>query len=185
MGKIVAIIVVLIVILGGVWYVMNSGSAAPASPNPAQTTAAADALNNASGTPSGQTAGTIGGLLSMGDVTCTVDMTSASDGSGTVYVSGGKMAGDFSMTANGQTMSAHMINDGSFIYSWSDAAPQGVKMPVPAAGSTNTAPSGQQNFDPSTPVNYSCQPWTVDASKFTPPSSVNFMTLPSAAATSR
>src|ERR1700683_114218 len=53
---------------------------------------------------------------------------STNKSSGTVYVSGGKMRGDFQSSNNGKTNSSHMLNDGTFVYIWSDGQTNGIKM---------------------------------------------------------
>ncbi len=172
MTKTIGIVVAAVVVLGGAWYVMSMNASGPAAPQGAGDQGAAQ--NNA-GT------GTIGSLMAMGgSVMCDVDITGANPGSGTIYVSGGKMRGEFTVAAAGKTMHASMINDGQYIYSWTDMMPQGIKMAV-SAGS-GTSGSANQGVDASTPVNYTCNAWTADTAKFMAPSDIKFMMMGSAGA---
>jgi len=165
------IIVIVLLLLGGGAYVMMHKSAAPASmtaANPTETAA-----------PAGQT-GTLKSLLTAGTQTCT--FTSDKGASGTVYVSGGKMRGDFSSTTQGQTVNGHMILDSGYSYIWTDTMKQGFKVALPTGTPTGTP--NNQAMDINQNVTYSCKPWVADASKFTLPADITFgtLTIPNAAA---
>ena len=73
--------------------------------------------------------GTILGLLSGGkNVNCQVTYPE-NKGTGSVYVSDKKFAGDFTMKgADGKETTAHMISDGTFMYAWSSGIAMGIKM---------------------------------------------------------
>lgn len=107
--------------------------------------------------------------------------------SGTVYIGGGKMRGDFQSMDNGKTTASHMINDGQYVYVWTDGQSQGYKMSTDivkkeAAQVTMTPDnSGSSETQPSSgPVNlnqqadYSCGGWSVDSSMFTLPQGITF-----------
>ncbi len=183
-------IVALIVIIGSVWFFMGSGGSkdeqaiAPTGTTPIATTSAVEgaavqqAASPAPSTSSPTVTGTIGSLRAMtGDFTCSVTVTRATEQSkGMVFMSGGKIAGNFTATMQGKSVHASLINDGTNIYLWSDASPRGLKLPSSAA---NTSPM-LKDYEDSTPVAYTCSPWMVDASKFVPPSSITFMVLSTA-----
>ena len=180
MIKVIVGILASIVVVAGAWHFMSkSSSEATTAPTQAAGLATSTALTPTITTPTtGQAgSGNIGSLLAMsGSVMCTVTVSAAgTQSSGTIYVSNGKMHGDFTMNIAGKTMHASMINDGAYMYSWSDMIPQGVKIPISAAASTGDTTHG---FGNSTPVSYNCSPWTTDASKFVPPSNISFMTIP-------
>lgn len=115
-----------------------------------------------------------------GDHVCTFDQTvENSRSTGTVYISNGKMRGDFKsdVSASGTNMSveSHMISDGEFMYTWSSMMPTGFKMAVVQNTTADgTTPTSQQMFDANMKLSYDCDPWAVDASKFTLPSAVTF-----------
>lgn len=110
--------------------------------------------------------------------TCTYSYSDESVGKmeGTVYVSGGKMRGDYSIEgAEGKAMNGSMIYDGKYMYTWSSAMPQGMKIAVSDDMKQATSSStNQQSIDMQKKMNYSCKSWTADTSKFTPPSDVTF-----------
>ncbi len=123
--------------------------------------------------------GSIKELMARGSSECTVsNKVENSESSGTVYVGNGKMRGDFkSVTQNpAMTIESHMISDGEFIYTWSDAMPQGVKIAVSNAETAGAKQSGQQDMY-NAQVNYDCDSWRVDEKKFELPSGVEFMDL--------
>lgn len=139
----------------------------------------------------GETSETAGGIFSGslmdltargGDYKCTFDQTTAAGISqGTVYVSGNKMRGDFMTGAaqNGAMVENHMINDGTWIYTWSPAMAQGFKMSMnTATGASNAnAQMGSSYADVNQALNYDCDAWNADASVFIPPVGMNFMQL--------
>jgi hypothetical protein len=123
------------------------------------------------------TKGSLRSLLAIGKNTmCT--FTSAHEGvtsSGTVYIGAdGNMRGDFnsSTTAAGNINSSMIMKDG-ISYVWSGA--QGMKMNAQVTPPTNT--STEQAVDLDAQVDYECNDWNRDDSKFTVPTSVNFIDL--------
>ncbi len=159
-----------IVIVGGSVYVLTQDKSA------ATTTEESGAADNQ--TP-GKFSGTMMDLSKRGGSwQCSVDTSTAqAASSGTVYVSGNKVRADFTMNVQGYgTVSAYMIADGEFTYSWSSMMPQGVKAKMTTEGQGGTATSGQ-GVDASMSYGYDCQPWTPDASKFVVPTNVSFRTI--------
>jgi len=125
-------------------------------------------------------------LMGMGqNQACTFeDVQSGS--SGVVYVSSGKVRGDFSYDDNGNLMSSHMINNGKDMYVWTDDGQEGYKMSVESVTNMNISGmpgpteamvdrnSPENMLDVNKQIDYSCTNWGVDASKFTPPSNIKF-----------
>jgi len=101
---------------------------------------------------------------------------------GTTYVSGSKMRSDSEVvTSAAGTITSHMISDGTWIYSWGSAQPQGIKMKVPATQPQDgTSPdkgvNGSGGYkDLQQQYSYNCENWSVDASKFDVPADITFM----------
>lgn len=142
----------------------------------------------AGGSPAAQSQTSLTALLAKGgSQKCTFSHEESGAGSsGTIYMSSGKMRGDFIAKVQGaQEVQSHMIVDGQTSYVWSDAMPQGVKMKFDAAATANaTDPMAKGNIDPNQKANYDCSYWSADQSKFALPSGVTFMELgnPAAAA---
>lgn len=168
----IGVVVVVLVAVGAFFMV---GRTSPELSNNMQP---AGETTNTVPNPSGKTAGTLATLLAMGTVKCDVLIKNAEmNGTAIVYVAGGKMRNE--ITANGPQGEMHMtmINDTKNIYTWGDALPQGIKMPVTNATTPSSEGRIDQGLPTDTPVEYSCAPWSEDASKFVPPSSVSFMEL--------
>jgi len=109
---------------------------------------------------------------------CSVSYTvNDTQNQGTVYVAGGKSRLDFSFQVNGNVKSSSMINDGQFTYAWIDGMSVGYKMAIQKDATSTNAFGGDksiQSIDPNLKYQFSCSGWTVDSSKFVPPSSVSF-----------
>lgn len=101
---------------------------------------------------------------------CAVVHTSGvGDSSGTVYVAGDRLRGDFTSRAQGMVLESHLIKKESFVYAWSPLTPTGYKIPVAAiTGDGTTAPQGQFSSAQQA-YSYNCQPWDVDESQFSVP----------------
>ena len=160
-------IVGLIIIVGGGWYFfMGSGGAGAPSGSAQQSNSSAPT--------------SLASLVASGVAQkCTfTDSTDAANTSGTVYVSGGKMRGDFTAVVNGATTQAHMIGDGTNMYTWVDGMTTGFKAAVNAQASVSGGgQTSQQGLDAKKNLDYKCSPGGVDASMFTLPSGVTFNDL--------
>jgi len=166
--KLGVIIVIIVLLLGGGAYVMMSRSkTAPAPAMMAKPTETATTVS--------QVKGTLKGLLTSAlPQTCT--FTGDNGATGSVYVSGGKMRGDFQEMNQGKTFSGHMIIDSGYTYFWSDAMTRGMKMALSEV-QTTTTPAAGQGVDVNQSVSYSCKPWVPDASMFALPANVTFTTF--------
>jgi hypothetical protein len=58
-------------------------------------------------------------------------------------------------------------------YTWTDATKTGSKMAL-ATIEKQQAPGPNQGFDPNKKVNYSCVPWSTNASMFALPAGIQF-----------
>jgi len=116
-----------------------------------------------------------------GNYECTFShSTEIGESTGTVYISGKKIRGDFiskvtmAGVPNIGDIKTFMISDGESVYTWSSMSAEGYK--VPQAEQDKTSQS-----DASVPTNqeldYKCTAWQVDNSKFSLPTSITFKTL--------
>ena len=121
--------------------------------------------------------GTLRGLLSSGkDMVCKFTSGTASNEiSGTMYISGSMMRGDFSSkTTSGSSVESHMIKQGDVVFVWSGN--QGTKMGMSDITASNVAKvNSSVNLDSN--VNYLCTNWNKDETKFSTPSNINFIDL--------
>jgi hypothetical protein len=165
-AKVVGLLVGLLVIIGLAYMLMNgSGDIANTEQSPS---------SSPSEQASNQT-GSLRGLMSMSSPQeCTFSDTEANGStSGTVFVANGKMRGDFSTTASGQTTLSHMIvmNDTSYV--WTDSMAQGMKMSFSSMES-NAQAQQNQSVDVNKNVNYSCKSWAPDDGRFQLPGNIQF-----------
>ena len=123
-----------------------------------------------------QTKGSIKNLLAAGkNQTCTIKYPVGEQmGEGTVYVSGKNLRGDFTMTSEEKTFNSHMIQDETYMYSWSSLSSQGAKMKIAELEKVQASPT-TESVDLDQEVDINCSPWSFDSSKFTPPADVNFV----------
>ncbi|PIY94388.1 MAG: hypothetical protein COX78_04535 [Candidatus Levybacteria bacterium CG_4_10_14_0_2_um_filter_35_8] len=169
-GIIIAVIVLLLV--GYLGYKQYQASKTTGTPN--TISESAETVGNA-------VKGTIQDLLLAGkSVTCTVNDETAGGGTGIIFVSGKKMAGDFRTTVEGETTESHMITDGTYSYIWSSGQTEGVKIKVDEAKITPGAsgqPGSNEAFDLKKETGLKCTPWAPDNGKFNPPTNIRFTDL--------
>jgi hypothetical protein len=95
-----------------------------------------------------------------------------------VYVSGRRVRADFTSTVQGiGPVEAHLIADGTDVYSWSSLMPQGIKTAMADGEPEESAPTSGGGADQDQRYTYDCQPARADASLFTAPSGISFRTL--------
>jgi hypothetical protein len=169
---IAAVFIICIALAGGGIFLMQSSKNAPSSAKPTVTTQKPK---------TGETTtlkGTILSLLSGGKtVTCQITYPD-NKGTGTVYVSDKKFAGDFTMKgADGKETVGHMVSDGTYVYIWSQAMPMGIKMNLAAAKSASQNAQANQSVNINQEVNLNCSPWIPDNSKFIAPSNIKFQDM--------
>lgn len=165
----VAIAVIILLLLGVGGYFLFSKNQLPSQNQTSNTT---------SGQENGSAMNSLVDLLAGGgNVTCNFDVPSDENGNsskGTVYISNGNMRGDFQTTQDGKVTSMSMIRKGNDNYVWGDGMETGMKMtlsPEDLKGKTNEA---SKYVDLNKKVDYRCNPWGVDSSKFNPPSNIRF-----------
>lgn len=163
-----AFIVVLLLAFGGIYLQYSK--------NAPVTTKSTITVQKPTGTQTATTKGSILDLLS-GNKNVQCDITYPNNaGSGTVYVSGKKFNGNFTIKdASGKEVNGYTISDGTYVYIWSAAIPMGVKMKIEQAVSTASQPNQSVNINQQ--VDLKCSSWIPDNSKFIPPTNVTFTTV--------
>ena len=113
--------------------------------------------------------------------------TQANEGmktTGTVYLSGGRMLGEFQTTqANEQPIDSFIIQDGEHVYTWTSGQSKGIK--IKPENQKNIVEENTENLksEPKTPdlegqdIDYVCKPWLPNNSFFTPPDYIEFTDL--------
>lgn len=166
----------LLVLGGGIFYFANQG-ATPAVTESESQTANVETATTATG--NGLFSGTFADLMNReGSYECAFsEEVSGSKSEGVVYVAGKKIRGNFTSTVGTETIRSSMIHDGTDMYMWSEAMPQGIKMKAAAAEGDVGAPMAGEMFNPNIAMNYDCKEWTTDSAWFVVPPNVEFMSL--------
>ncbi len=93
---------------------------------------------------------------------------------GTIYVSAGRMRGDFASKTGDTTAQSHMIISNNIAYVWVDGLNQGYRMPFESlsASSSNNQASGGVDADAKVATN--CGPWAATDASFSLPTNISF-----------
>lgn len=169
MNKNIGILLAVIVIAGGAYFLMHKKS------DDAQNQTKGDA--SSASTENTESESSLKNLLASGkSQKCTFSMDeSGATSTGTFYVSNGKSRGDISSTVAGKVTTTHMIYDNNSSYVWMNDSTTGFKMAInkdDVAASQQNAQA--QGVDPNKNYKFSCSGWTADNSMFQAPSNVEF-----------
>lgn len=95
---------------------------------------------------------------------------------GTVYVSSNNARTDITTTVDGKESEISMIRKGNDNYIWGSDLEQGIKMTLSLEELSTNEQANQYtgSVNPNEKVDFSCMPWTVDESLFTPPVNIKF-----------
>jgi type IV secretory pathway VirB2 component (pilin) len=105
---------------------------------------------------------------------------STQNSTGTIYMSGGKERGDFTLVSTqtgGTPSTAHMIIMDNTNYLWTDGMKTGVKMAFDPNATPAPSATPATGFDANTKLNYQCSAWVVDSTLFTLPTGISFMAI--------
>ncbi|HZJ18200.1 MAG TPA: hypothetical protein VFD45_01100 [Patescibacteria group bacterium] len=173
----IIVVIIILALLGSALY-LNLGKSSNTSENKT------NSMDKSNQTAGEMVKGTIKNLFGAGkNVKCAIN-SAENNGTGTVYVAGKKMRGDFTSQVEGKTVKSHFIQDEEFSYIWSSEMDQGIKMKADLGTEETSASNSKENstvknqtMDLNKEVDYKCSNWTVDNSKFTPPSNIKFSDL--------
>ncbi|MEK9177152.1 MAG: hypothetical protein AAB923_02550 [Patescibacteria group bacterium] len=173
--KYIAIAVGAVVVLGGLWYFLGGSAMAPSGNMPEEKSGSMEEE-----TASDEFTGSIGELAKRGgnyQCTFTSDTADASS-SGTVYVAGYQISGEFTsaIPSASMTVKTYMVQDGGYTYIWSSESPMGFKTKITETSTgPDYAPTSGTQVTMGQSYAYKCAPWTVDKGKFSVPSDVEFV----------
>lgn len=174
MQRYILIAAAVIILLAGGWYFYSNktGSGMPLQDNQ-QGSSVGDKIS-----------GKLSDLISAGkSMECT--FSGETDGyktTGTMFVSGDNIRGDFQSQSGGKMMDSHMIQSGETVYTWTTDPKQGMKIKVSKEDQVKYADdagkiTNSQSFDMDQSYDYNCKGWSGDQSKFQPPSDIEFQDL--------
>lgn len=179
MSKQRGIIIAVVVILALLGFFAFSQMKKPVSPADEQT---AVEQNNSTPVPQQESVskGSLRSLITAGkNVNCEINYPDGNT-KGTTYISGNKMRGDFTVKGpDNKEIASHMINDGTYAYIWTDTVKTGTKIKIDAVNPSVSPNAQSQSADLDAEVNLKCSPWSVDNSKFSVPSDIQFSDLTS------
>ena len=172
-------LVVIIVVIGGGWYVYQAGGT-PGDTSESALGTEGDAKQPVSGVFTEE--GTVVDLLKLGkSISCTYEQHNAKmDGSGTVYLDGlNRFRVKGVQTQNGSTFESNIIYTPSTMYMWveGDGKSFALKVPVkePITTTNSTSDASLNSTVVYEDVTYTCSAWSVSDSLFTPPTNVTFI----------
>nr|MBP7859637.1 hypothetical protein [Patescibacteria group bacterium] len=170
----IATLLVLLLVGGGGFVFMSKKVVAPQNGQitPMEKTTKGEDTNSISGT--------IYDLLNLGkSLKCTYDYNlDENKTSGTTYISGKKMRGDFEIVMGETKIKNYMISDGDYFYSWADNSKTGTKMKINATENPQQEQATEnQNVNIKTAqekYDYKCENWIVDETMFQLPNGITF-----------
>ncbi len=134
-----------------------------------QSRGGAESNNANNNTQTEESQGSLRSLLSMGTAQqCTFE---SEESSGVAFVAQQRMRGDFEVVVGDGRESGHVIVKDDTAFVWVDGETQGFKMSTEGQADDSAV---NDQFDLDEDVNYECQPWQVDQSKFQEPRNVTF-----------
>lgn len=105
-----------------------------------------------------------------GNFMCTFSHSSAvAQSTGTVYISGSDIRGDFQSKTQGINVESHMIQKEGYIYTWSPMTPTGFKIKAVEGDGDSSASMSAQYSDMNQDYAYDCKMWSRTADKFALP----------------
>ena len=97
---------------------------------------------------------------------------------GTTYVNNGMIRGEYNTKVEGVDMTSIMIIRDGYTYSWTSTLPTGFKIKNEVNSSTGEDTSYSGTYGYASQIgDYNCVAWSVDQSKFTVPTNVNFQEI--------
>jgi hypothetical protein len=84
--------------------------------------------------------------------------------SGQIYMSAGRVRGDFSTVVEGNEVKSHMYTDGREMYFWMDGSNSGFKSSLTVTPSPEAGKPANENVDLDRQSDFKCGPWTPDDS---------------------
>jgi hypothetical protein len=190
MQWIIGLVLAVVLVVGGGYYSMSGGytmsedvpTIAVGEPSPEGDTVAKE-YDKATPKLAEKAAAFTGSFFDLatrgGTYTCTISSSGTNNSStGTVYVSGTNVRGDFISTTAGKTVDSSMLKLDDKVYVWGGGMTQGIVMDaaLTATGSDAPAMSGSGS-EMKQEYGWDCTATGADASKFVKPSNIEFMDL--------
>lgn len=175
-NTLIIVIISILIVGGGALVLLNENDTAEITGTPAPSVqTSGNTQEDGLDVPESFT-GNLTQLFAFGkNITCTFTQNDEDvTGTGTIYVSGNRMRGDFVMNFNqGEgTLSASTIQKDNTIYSWGSSPFGDFSTKVAMQADDISDDSDGIDFDED--IDYNCKKWDVNNSMFVPPSDVQF-----------
>jgi hypothetical protein len=184
MKKLLGVLLSVIVIGGAGYYLYMQSSGKDVSEPASEGVMESDVVVDDEETSAPSGSGTLKSLLALGqNLTCDFSYTEPESGSqteGTTYIADENMRGDFTMTQDGEEYTMSAIHDGEFVYTWGSGPMGAMAMKFPVDDTEVSSETSVRDNDPlqsDDEVEYDCRRWSVDSSKFVPPSDIEFQDI--------
>jgi hypothetical protein len=172
--QIVGVVIAAVVIIGGGYYVMNGGYTIGDSMMGSTTEEQASGkMATGAFTGSWKELATRGGNY-VCDINQSAENTKTT---GTVYVMGNKLRGEFITKSTNGTDTSYMLKDADTIYIWSSAMPQGISMKASAMEGSGTGSTQGQVENQNLSYDWNCRATGSDAALFMKPADVEFVDM--------
>lgn len=188
MNWIIGLVIAVLVVVGGGYYLMSGGSYSMGEKQVVGEAGdmmeqEADAVAGDKSTPklaegAAKFSGSFFDLATRGgNYACDISSTGTNnDTTGTVFVSGTNVRGDFTSATGGTTVVSHMLKLGDTVYVWGGGMEQGIMMKATAMEGQGSASTQGQGVSGTQDYSWNCRAVGTDASKFTKPN-IQFMDL--------
>lgn len=184
--QIILIGVVVLALVAGAWYVTKTNST---QSDPEMDLSEESTENEMREEDLGSGTGSFFSLMALGEnVSCSYSSSDENGSmSGTFYSSGGKFRADNEfITAGGERIVSHAINDGAMLYAWGESSEGtfATRFEATAADSresqipqSNNEERALRDIGMGGDVAYECKTWRADQAQFQPPSDIEFLTI--------
>ena len=170
-NHIIGVVVVALIVIGGGYYLMSGGYSVGDS-----MMAGGDAQGKMA---SGAFSGSWKELATRGgNYACDINQTAQNTNTtGTVYVMGNKLRGEFITKSTNGTDTSYMLKDADTIYIWSSAMPQGISMKASAMEGSGSAPTQGEVENQNLEYDWNCRATGSDAAMFMKPTDIEFVDM--------
>ena len=178
-GKSISILLV-VVLLGtaGIWWFVSGSATESGSVEVSDTQEEVDSMESTTGANPAGTGALAELFLSGQPLECQFTFVDEGYvGEGVSYMDGEQMRMSAAIQQNGTSMTSDYILTGNTMYMWAETLEGFFAVSMPAGEESGMMDDEDDFLSMDDEVTYECQPWSVDASVFVPPTDVEFMDM--------
>ncbi|MEK7530266.1 MAG: hypothetical protein AAB573_00170 [Patescibacteria group bacterium] len=169
-SQIIGVVVVALIVIGGGYYLMTGGTVG-------------DSMMTQDEAEGKMMSGAFTGswkelALRGGNYVCDINQSAMNtDTTGTIYVMGNKLRGEFMTQSATGIDTSYMLKDADTIYIWSSAMPQGIIMKASAIEGSGAESTSAQIENQNLAYDWSCRATGSDSALFMKPADVEFVDM--------